>query len=423
MKPGTVIRVLLVDDDEDSEVLVKAALRGSRAEHQIEWVPRPQDAVVVLTENRHDVCLLDYRLGAMTGLEVLAQARAGHSRVPVILLTAHDNADLDWAAMQAGAADFLSKDALATHELERSLRYALESARNVRTLQGQARLLSAVIENIGDGVMICGIDSRIQHVNAAYSRITGYTAAELEGREADLFDAETRRQLESKKEWRGERRSRRKDGTPFAERVVLRLVTDDKGEPTHFVSLHSDVTRQREREQKLHELAHHDALTGLPNRLLFSDRLSQALFQADRWGNRFSVLYIDLDNFKPINDRWGHDQGDLVLKETSRRLLACLRKEDTAARLGGDEFAVVLSEGRDGAAVVAQKIITAISAPLTGPKGKPLGQKLGVSLGIAVYPDDGNTAVDLLERADEAMYSVKHGQKNSFAFFSPAQSV
>jgi diguanylate cyclase (GGDEF)-like protein/PAS domain S-box-containing protein len=419
----SVVRVLLVDDDDDSRILVQAALRGGRAEHQIDWVPRPQDAVVELTANRHDVCLLDYRLGSMTGLEVLAQARAGGSRVPVILLTAHDSADLDWAAMEAGAADFLSKSALATHELERSIRYALESARHLKTLQAQARLLSAVIENIGDGVMICGIDTRVEHVNAAYSRITGYGAAELEGREADLFDENTRRVLEAKGEWRGERVGRRKDGSMFAERVVLRLVTDAKGEPSHYVSLHSDVTRQREREQKLHELAHHDALTGLPNRLLFSDRLSQAVFQADRRGKGFSVLYVDLDNFKPINDRWGHDQGDLVLKEVSRRLLACLRKEDTAARLGGDEFAVVLSEGRDGAAVVAQKIITSISAPLTGPKGKPLGQKLGVSLGIAVYPDDGTSAVELLERADEAMYSVKHGLKNSFAFFSPAQPV
>jgi diguanylate cyclase (GGDEF)-like protein/PAS domain S-box-containing protein len=415
--------VLLVDDDEDSQVLVQAALKNGRVEHQVEWVARPQDAVGTLIANRHDVCLLDYRLGSMTGLEVLAQARAGGSRVPVILLTAHDSADLDWAAMEAGAADFLSKDALATHELERSIRYALESARHLRSLQAQTRLLSAVIENIGDGIVICGIDTRIQHVNAAYARLTGYSAAELEGRETDLLDPENRRVLQSKGEWRGERLGRRKDGSMFAERVVLRLVSDDKGEPTHYVSLHSDVTRQREREQKLHELAHHDALTGLPNRLLFSDRLSQALFQADRRGKGFSVFYIDLDNFKPINDRWGHDQGDLVLKEAARRLLSCLRREDTAARLGGDEFAVVLSEGRDGAAVVAQKIIAAISAPLTGPKGKPLGQKLGVSLGISVYPEDGASAIELLEHADEAMYSVKHGAKNSFAFFSPVEPV
>jgi diguanylate cyclase (GGDEF)-like protein/PAS domain S-box-containing protein len=416
------VQVLLVDDDEDSKVLVGVALRGGRSHHEIEWVPSPADAVISLVENRHDVCLLDYRLGAMTGLDVLKQARAGGSRVPVILLTAHDSADLDWAAMEAGAADFLSKDALATNELERSIRYAVESGRQLRAIEAQTRLLSAVIENIGDGVMICGVDERIQHVNAAYSRMTGFSAAELMGQTSYLFDIETRRILEAKGEWRGERLGRRKDGTNFAERVVLRRISDPTGRPTHVVSLHSDVTRQREREQKLHELAHHDALTGLPNRLLFSDRLSQALFQADRRGKGFAVLYIDLDNFKPINDRWGHDRGDLVLKEAAQRLLSCLRKEDTAARLGGDEFAVILGEDRVGAAVVAAKIIVAIGAPLIGPKRKPLGQKLGVSIGISVYPDDATTTIELLEHADEAMYSVKHGAKNSFAFFNTPQS-
>lgn len=295
---------------------------------------------------------------------------------------------------------------------------ALEKELHLNAMQAQARLLSAVIENIGDGVMICGVDARVQHVNGAYSRITGFSADELIGRRAELFDSETRSVLEAKGEWREERVGHHKDGSTFAERVVMRLVTNSSGQPTHIVSLHSDVTRQRERERKLHELAHHDALTGLPNRLLFSDRLSQALFQADRHGQGFSVLYIDLDNFKPINDRWGHDRGDLVLKEAARRLLGCLRKADTAARIGGDEFAAVLSEDRQGAAVVAAKIITALSAPLTGSRGKPLGQNLGVSIGISVYPDDGTTASELLEHADEAMYSVKHGAKNGFAFFS-----
>ena len=417
MKPA--VRVLLVDDDEDSKVLVRAALNGGRAQYEIEWVPLASDAIVSLVENRHDVCLLDYRLGSMTGIDVLKQVRAGGSRVPVILLTAHDNVDLDWAAMEAGAADFLGKEALATNELERSIRYAVESGRQLRAIQAQTNLLAAVIENIGDGVMICGIDEHIQHVNAAYSRMTGYTAADLMGRVSYLFNDETRRILAAKGEWRGEQLGRRKDGSNFAERVVLRRINDPAGQATHVVSLHSDITRQREREQKLHELAHHDALTGLPNRLLFSDRLSQALFQGDRRGKGFAVLYIDLDNFKPINDRWGHDQGDLVLKEVARRLLGCLRKEDTAARLGGDEFAVILGEDRVGAAVVAAKILVAIAAPLIGPKRKPLGQKLGVSIGISVYPDDGTTAIELLEHADEAMYSVKHGAKNTFAFFSP----
>lgn len=414
------VAVLLVDDDEDSYVLARAALSGHPwTDYRLEWVTSPKEAIETLVLNRHDVCLLDYQLGARTGLEVLREARARKSRVPTILLTSHESTELDQRAMEAGAVDFLGKDSFSTTELERSIRYALENARHLRQIEGQARLLQAVIDNIGEGIMVADTEGRVLHVNGAYTRITGYTNADLSGQTSNLYSDEVRRNLEAKGEWREERISSKKDGSSFDERVILRVVADAQGNPSNFVSLHSDVTRQREREKRLHDLAHHDSLTGLPNRMLFQDRLSQAMFHATRHHRLAALLYIDLDNFKPINDQLGHDVGDHVLREVARRLLSCVRKEDTAARLGGDEFGVVLSsvEGPAGVQRVAEKILAAIGKPVTGPDGRTLEYQLGASIGASLFPEDGASLQDLLERADEAMYEVKHSQKNAFALF------
>ena len=414
------VSVLLVDDDEDSYVLTRSALSDhTLAEYHVDWVSRPDEAVRLLVENRHDVCLLDYHLGERTGLEVLREARSKKSRIPAILLTAHDNPELDWAAMEAGAVDFLGKDSLGTTGLERSIRYALENTRHLREKEAQAGLLQAVIENVGDGIVISNPNGTILHVNGAYTRLSGYSVGELVGTPLDLYSPEVRRTLEHG-EWRGERPVVRRDGSTIIERVVLRMVRNARGEASHFVSLHSDVTRQRQREQQLRDLAHHDPLTGLPNRLLFQDRLSQAVFQATRYHKGAAVLYIDLDNFKPINDALGHDVGDFVLQEVARRLQACVRKEDTAARLGGDEFAVVLAlvDGPEGVGKVAAKIVDSLGEPLVDEDGRPIEHRLGASIGAAVFPQDGDTPNDLLERADKAMYLVKHGAKNGFALFS-----
>jgi len=424
MKPE--VSVLLIDDDEDSYVLARSALSDqTQAVYHVEWVSRADEALGLLLENRHDVCLLDYHLGERTGLDILREARSKKSRVPAILLTAHDSAELDWAAMEAGVVDFLGKESLAGRELERSIRYALENTRHLREMEAQAALLQAVIENVGDGIVISNPDGTILQVNGAYSRISGYAVGELIGRPSDLYGPDVRRTLELDGEWRGERQVVRRDGSTIVERVVLRLVRNSKGQTSHFVSLHSDVTRQRQREKQLRDLAHHDALTGLPNRLLFHDRLSQALFQAVRYKKGAAVLYIDLDNFKPINDGLGHEVGDFVLQEVARRIQACVRKEDTAARLGGDEFAVVLAlvEGTDGVGKVAAKIIDSIGDPLLDEDGGPIEYRLGASIGAAVFPDNGSSPSDLLERADQAMYQVKHGAKNGFALFSEKSGV
>jgi diguanylate cyclase (GGDEF)-like protein/PAS domain S-box-containing protein len=188
-----------------------------------------------------------------------------------------------------------------------------------------------------------------------------------------------------------------------------------------FIGTAIDVTARKEAEAEVHHLAYHDALTGLPNRRLLADRLQQALAQAERRQHSLAVLYVDLDNFKPINDTLGHAAGDAVLREIVTRLSECLREEDTVARVGGDEFLIVLPNlpSGDAATPVAQKTLTALATPFFIP---PLEVRITVSLGISVYPRDGKDGDTLIRHADTALYRAKKAGRNTYRYFSPEGS-
>jgi diguanylate cyclase (GGDEF)-like protein len=179
----------------------------------------------------------------------------------------------------------------------------------------------------------------------------------------------------------------------------------------------TDITEQRGAEQRMQHMAHHDSLTGLPNRLLFNDRMAQAIVQANRESSQFALLYVDLDKFKPVNDTFGHDAGDQLLTKVADRIRELVRESDTVARLGGDEFAVILRDisSRDDVAAVSRKIIAAISLPFyLGTVSQTV--EIGTSIGIAVYPGDAQDHDTLIKLADAAMYRAK-SQSNCFRFF------
>jgi len=180
---------------------------------------------------------------------------------------------------------------------------------------------------------------------------------------------------------------------------------------------HIDITTRKLAEKKIAHLALHDSLTGIPNRLLFSDRCSQAVARAKRYGKSVALLYVDLDDFKTVNDCHGHSAGDTVLKTVARRLALCVRESDTVARLGGDEFVVLLAdvENSQDASRVARKIAHSMSRPIKV-EGNEIPAKM--SIGISIYPKDGNSMLPLLNSADAAMYRVKAGGKNSYQFYS-----
>jgi diguanylate cyclase (GGDEF)-like protein len=216
-------------------------------------------------------------------------------------------------------------------------------------------------------------------------------------------------------QWRGELLNRKRNGELFWEEASISPIKDDQGTITHFVALKEDITERKRSEQVIWHQAHHDHLTGLANRQLFRQRLETGIAQSDEGGHTLALLFVDLDKFKPINDRLGHDAGDTLLQEVARRLESCLRDTDTAARLGGDEFAILLPtlNGRDGAEVVADKVLSRLAEPY-----RLAGEAVGISasVGIALYPDGAHNAETLLQFADTAMYTAKAAGRNTYRF-------
>ena len=292
----------------------------------------------------------------------------------------------------------------------------------------QARLVeaAAVFESTNEGILVADANHRITAVNPAFTHISGFEAHELIGanprlQQSGRHDAEFYRrfwdELETRGQWQGEVWNRRKNGEVYPVWENVSAIRDAQGRVTHYVAVLSDITSIKRTEERLEHLANHDALTGLPNRLLFANSLEQSMEYAKRHREKMALLFIDLDRFKVINDSMGHAAGDALLQEIGRRLRAAVRAEDVVTRFGGDEFTVALAElaRPDEAATVARSIIKAIALPLD------LGGREVVvsgSIGIALYPDDGDSVDSLTRAADAAMYRAKQHGRNTFEFYT-----
>ena len=284
-----------------------------------------------------------------------------------------------------------------------------------QTLRGEVELHAKLYETTTEGVLITGPDANIVSTNKAFTVITGYTQNEVLGKNPRILssgkhDKEFYKSLwstlASKGNWKGEVVNRRKDGGIYTEWLRISAVRDERGDITNYVAIISDITSKKLSEEELHRRAHHDPLTGLSNRLSFNERLDQDLARARRNKNMLALLYIDLDKFKPINDTYSHQVGDLVLREVANRLQSVVREIDTVARIGGDEFVVILSEidTADHIDIVVAKIRKRLSDPFEY-QGNML--QVGASIGISVFPDDAVDSQQLLATADAAMYREK----------------
>ncbi|HET6720524.1 MAG TPA: EAL domain-containing protein [Rhodocyclaceae bacterium] len=302
-----------------------------------------------------------------------------------------------------------------------------ERRRDEAALTLAASVFSASVE----GICITDAEARIVSANPALSTITGYSSEEMVGKTPALFrsgrhDKEFYRamwaQVKQVGSWRGEIWNRRKSGDVYPEWLSITAVKDASGAVTHYIGNFSDISERKRAEENIVFMAHHDALTRLPNRVLLDDRIRQAIAKSRRTGDHSAVLFLDLDRFKLINDTLGHDLGDRLLEQVAERLRAALRETETVARLGGDEFVVVIPEVAeiDRVAVVAQKLVETMTEPLA-----VAGHVLHVttSIGIAVYPEDGEDAATLLRNADTAMYHAKENGRNNFQFFTKAMNA
>lgn len=307
----------------------------------------------------------------------------------------------------------------------RELRETLKEREERLALSEQQQKLAAkAFESTFEGIMVCDANNTIESVNPAFTQITGFMAHEIigqnprifaSGRHDDSFFRQMRQQLEQDGHWQGEIWNRKRNGEIIAVWMTINTVRDDHGQVTNYVAIFSDITHRKAAEEQMHFLAYHDALTSLPNRILFNDRLSHALNHAKRHKTLVGVMLLDLDRFKQINDTLGHPAGDHLLQTVAQRLTGCIRAEDTAARLGGDEFVLILENltAIEPLAAIAGKIVASLSQPV--PFGK---HELNVttSLGIAIYPRDAQTPETLIQRADEALYAAKDAGRNNFQF-------
>lgn len=287
--------------------------------------------------------------------------------------------------------------------------------------------LSRALEQTADSILISDRHGKIEYVNAGFEETTGYGRKEVIGRKPSLLQSGIHDNAFYQRLWktlkqgdvfRGIFVNRRKSGDIYHEEKSIAPLRNDQGEITHYVSSGRDITERVRAQEHLHHIAHHDPLTALPNRLLFSKQLSQAVARTGRQGGFFSVLFMDIDRFKVINDTLGHDAGDELLKAVAERLEKRLRKEDVFARLGGDEFAVLLQDAGSPEAVsrVAKDIIDSLGRPF-----HIRDQTLFVttSIGIAMCPGDGADPNALLKNADAAMYRAKAGGRNTYQFYRP----
>jgi diguanylate cyclase (GGDEF)-like protein len=239
------------------------------------------------------------------------------------------------------------------------------------------------------------------------------------GRHAPLFYVEMWETLEKRGHWEGEIWNRHRNGNVYVEWLSISKIDDENG-PGQYLAVFHDITRRKEAEELLRHKAHHDALTDLPNRVLFYDRLQAAFNQSKRYNRIFALLEIDLDRFKEVNDTFGHAAGDELLVEAARRLTSCVREADTVARLGGDEFAIILSEmaSEGEAEQVAQRAVSLLAEPYHLDAGTA---HISGCVGIAIYPRHGVDSEQLQRNADIALYAAKEGGRNSYRMYSPVQ--
>lgn len=304
-----------------------------------------------------------------------------------------------------------------------------------RQADEQRRLAATVFEESNEGIVITDPQGGILRVNRAFTIVTGYQEDEVRGhtpailasgRHDPTFYRDMWERLSENGGWRGEIWNKRKNGEIYPEWLGISAVRDPEGEVAYYVGIFSDITEKKRAEVDLEHYAHFDQLTGLPNRILFQDRLKQALIRAGRNDRRVALLFLDLDRFKAVNDTLGHQSGDLLLQRVAGRIQRSLRAVDTVARLGGDEFTVIVGdlETRDQAADISARIAKKIAAALARPFR--IGNQevaSGSSLGIAIYPEDGETVSDLVKHADTAMYAAKAEGGNGYAFFCAAMTA
>lgn len=422
------VRILYMEDDPGLSRLLQKSLQ--RRGYIVDVASNGEEGLALLGGTAYDLLLLDYNMPFCGGMDVIKTLSSKGTLLPTIMVTGDGNEEVAVEAMKLGAADYIVKDTEMKYlELlpvvieqvlyrQQLLRERQEMLEDVRESEERYRRL---VELLPDGIMLYA-EQKIIYVNPSGTRLLGVVKpGEIAGRPViDVIHPENREEVHGGLHQldRGDACLARRevrlvgvDGREFSAEISAFPLTL-KGRPAVQL-VFRDVTERRIAAQNLERMALFDSLTDLPNRALFFDRLEQALAAAQRNKTIFALFYLDLDGFKEVNDTFGHDAGDLLLKEAAQRLRSCLRRSDTVARMGGDEFTVILTkiERSSDTIIVADKIMSVLNRPfLLGGRPRPLS----ASIGISVFPADGEDGETLLKKADRAMYGVKQARRNGY---------
>ena len=426
------ITVLLVEDDEDDYLITREMLaRQDRARFVLDWCATYSDAVDTIRERRHDVYLIDYRLGERTGLDLLGEAFATRPHAPVIVLTGQSDYEIDLAASALGVTDYLVKQELDAAGLERSIRYAISHQRALDQLALSQERYALAMSAANDGIWDWDLETDLIYFSPRWHALLGHGEQSREAPPSAWFELvhdEDMPRLRAAIEahlaghtphLQSEHRMRHADGTW---RWVLTrglAIRGPGGGATRIAGSMSDITDQRAAELQLQHDALHDALTGLPNRALFMDRVDQVVQRSTRDPTvGCAVLFLDVDRFKLVNDSLSHAAGDHLLIELAARIADVLRPGDTVARIGGDEFTILL----DG--VVADRDATIVAERVQSSLGLPFavdGHEIRVTASIGVSLSSPRmSAAELLRDADIAMYDAKRRGQGRCAVFTEA---
>jgi diguanylate cyclase (GGDEF)-like protein/PAS domain S-box-containing protein len=420
MRRSESLRILLVEDDEDDFVLTRSMLQvPGDGWFQLEWEQSYLPALQAIREARHDLYLVDYRLGDRTGLDLVRDAWDTEPPAPVIVLTGQDDYEVDVQASELGVTDYLVKGTIDAPSLERTIRYAVRHHQVMVDLRRSEERYAVAVQATNDGIWDWDLAGESMHFSDRWKALLGYADAFASDRPDAWFDlvhpddvSRLRREINlhlagESMHFENEHRIRHANGS--WRWVLTRGLTtrDADGRPRRITGSLSDITDRRVAQERLIHDALHDSLTGLPNRALFLDRLTQCLAHLERDPSyACGLLYVDIDRFKLVNDSLSHAAGDRLLIEIARRVGRILRPGDTLARLGGDEFAILL----DGAITPACALD--IAARVAGVIAEPLRfdrRELSVSASIGIAHNlDGCVSPDeLIRNADIAMYDAK----------------
>jgi diguanylate cyclase (GGDEF)-like protein/PAS domain S-box-containing protein len=429
-------KILLIQNDPSAADRIRAALAAAgRGSFDMEWVRQLSQGLARLGKGGIDAVLLELSLPDSHGIETFDKLFAIAPEVPILIL-GNGNEALAQQAVGRGAQDYLLAGHLDSYSLPRALRNAIERKAVGDALYVENEHAVVTLNSIGDAVLCTNTSGNITYLNLAAETMTGWPREEAIGRPlAEVFriiDVPTRQTARDPMEMAVQQNRTvgltvncvliRRDGFESAIEDSAAPIHDRAGRVTGAVIVFHDVSAARAMSNQMTHSAQHDPVTNLPNRLLLSDRITQAIALARRQNRPIAVIFLDLDHFKSINDSLGHAIGDKLLQSVSRRLLANVRGSDTVCRLGGDEFVVLLSEiiCSEDASTSAKRILLSLGAPHA-----IAGQDLHVdgSIGISIYPEDGEDAEMLIENADTAMHHAKESGRNNFQFFKAEMNL